>query len=60
MPNTVAYFDISIGGAPAGRIEFELFDDVAPKVSPPPAASTRTSTSVQEWQSRDGRRAGEC
>ncbi len=33
MPNKVAYFDISIGGEPAGRIEFELFDDVVPKVS---------------------------
>lgn len=32
MPNTVCYFDISIGGKPAGRIEFELFDSVAPKV----------------------------
>lgn len=28
MPNTVAYFDISIGGKPAGRVEFDLFDDV--------------------------------
>jgi peptidyl-prolyl isomerase D len=33
MPNTVTYFDITIGGAPAGRITFELFDDVVPKVS---------------------------
>lgn len=33
MPNTVAYFDITIGGAAAGRIEFELFDDVVPKAS---------------------------
>jgi len=32
MPNTVAYFDITIGGQPAGRIEFELFDDIVPKV----------------------------
>lgn len=32
MPNKVAYFDISIAGEPAGRIEFELFDDVVPKV----------------------------
>lgn len=33
MPNTVAYFDITIAGEPAGRIEFELYDSVAPKVS---------------------------
>lgn len=32
MPNTVAYFDITIAGEPAGRIVFELFDDVVPKV----------------------------
>jgi hypothetical protein len=32
MPNTIAYFDITIAAQPAGRIEFELFDDVAPKV----------------------------
>lgn len=35
MPNTVTYFDISIGGKPAGRIEFELFDSIAPKVQLP-------------------------
>lgn len=34
MPNTVTYFDITIGGAPAGRLTFELFDDVVPKVCP--------------------------
>ncbi|KAK1922649.1 cyclophilin-like domain-containing protein [Papiliotrema laurentii] len=33
MPNTVTYFDITIGGAPAGRIIFELFDDVVPKTT---------------------------
>ena len=32
MPNTVTYFDITIGGSPAGRLTFELFDDVVPKV----------------------------
>ncbi|ORY33090.1 cyclophilin-like domain-containing protein [Naematelia encephala] len=31
MPNTIAYFDITIGGAPSGRLVFELFDDVVPK-----------------------------
>ncbi|ODO06081.1 peptidyl-prolyl cis-trans isomerase D [Cryptococcus wingfieldii CBS 7118] len=33
MPNTVTYFDISIGDEPAGRITFELFDDVVPKTA---------------------------
>merc|ERR1712159_144256 len=27
------FFDASIGGKPAGRIEFELFDDVVPKTA---------------------------
>lgn len=31
MSHTICYFDITIGGAPAGRITFELFDDVVPK-----------------------------
>ena len=31
MPNPVVYFDITIGGASAGRLEFELFHDVVPK-----------------------------
>merc|ERR1711861_87769 len=31
MPNPVVFFDMEIGGAPAGRIEFELFSDVTPK-----------------------------
>ncbi|MCY0986080.1 peptidylprolyl isomerase [Nannocystis sp. ILAH1] len=30
MANPRVYFDISIGGAPAGRIVFELFADVVP------------------------------
>ena len=33
MPNTVAYFDITIGGEPAGRLTFDLFDDVVPKTA---------------------------
>lgn len=33
MPNSIVYFDITIGDAPAGRLTFELFDDVVPKVS---------------------------
>jgi len=33
MSNPRVYFDISIGGAPAGRIVFELFADVVPKTA---------------------------
>ena len=33
MPNPVVFFDITIGGRPAGRIQFELFADVAPKTA---------------------------
>jgi peptidyl-prolyl isomerase H (cyclophilin H) len=30
--NPIVFFDISIGGTPAGRIKMELFSDVCPKV----------------------------
>jgi len=33
MPNTVVYFDITIGGEAAGRLTFDLFDDVVPKTA---------------------------
>ena len=33
MANPQVFFDISIGGAPAGRITFELFADVVPKTA---------------------------
>lgn len=33
MANPRVYFDISIGGSPAGRITFELFADVVPKTA---------------------------
>lgn len=33
MPRPKAYFDISIGGVPKGRMVFELYDDVVPKTS---------------------------
>jgi len=33
MANPTVFFDISIGGAPIGRIEFELFADVVPKTA---------------------------
>jgi peptidylprolyl isomerase len=32
MSNPRVYFDISIGGAPAGRVVMELFADKVPKV----------------------------
>lgn len=33
MANPQVYFDISIGGAPVGRVTFELFADVVPKTA---------------------------
>eukprot|EP01111_Echinosteliopsis_oligospora_P018380 TRINITY_DN83_c0_g1_i1.p1 TRINITY_DN83_c0_g1~~TRINITY_DN83_c0_g1_i1.p1 ORF type:complete len:172 (-),score=38.02 TRINITY_DN83_c0_g1_i1:55-570(-) len=33
MSNPKVFFDIAIGGAPAGRIVFELFADVVPKTA---------------------------
>ena len=33
MANPRVFFDITIGGAPAGRIEFELFADSTPKTA---------------------------
>lgn len=33
MANPNVYFDITIGGAPAGRIQFELFADVVPQTA---------------------------
>lgn len=33
MANPQVWFDITIGGAPAGRIVFELFADVVPKTA---------------------------
>ncbi|EPY27829.1 peptidyl-prolyl cis-trans isomerase A (cyclophilin A) [Strigomonas culicis] len=31
--NPKVYFDVTIGGAPAGRVTFELFKDAAPKTA---------------------------
>lgn len=33
MPNPQVFFDMTIGGAPAGRIVFELFADKVPKTA---------------------------
>ena len=33
MANPKVFFDISIGGAPAGRLTFELYADVVPKTA---------------------------
>jgi len=33
MANSKCFFEITIGGAPAGRIEFELRNDVVPKTA---------------------------
>uniref|UniRef100_A0A7S3LJ47 Peptidyl-prolyl cis-trans isomerase n=1 Tax=Aplanochytrium stocchinoi TaxID=215587 RepID=A0A7S3LJ47_9STRA len=33
MPNPIVFFDMTIGGAPAGRIEMELFADVVPRTA---------------------------
>lgn len=33
MSNPKVFFDITIGGVSAGRIEFELFADVVPKTA---------------------------
>jgi hypothetical protein len=33
MSNPIVFFDITIGGQPAGRIKFELFADVCPRTS---------------------------
>ncbi|CAK9038830.1 Peptidyl-prolyl cis-trans isomerase (PPIase) (Cyclophilin) (Cyp) (Cyclosporin A-binding protein) (Rotamase) (allergen Cat r 1) [Durusdinium trenchii] len=33
MPNPIVFFDMSIGGSPAGRIEMELYADACPKTA---------------------------
>ena len=33
MPRPKVYFDIAIDGQPAGRITFELYDDIVPKTA---------------------------
>ncbi|KAF9943890.1 cytochrome P450 monooxygenase 7, partial [Modicella reniformis] len=33
QPNPIVFFDVSIGGRPAGRMKMELFADVVPKTA---------------------------
>eukprot|EP00300_Choanocystis_sp_HF-7_P008664 c16038_g1_i1.p1 GENE.c16038_g1_i1~~c16038_g1_i1.p1 ORF type:complete len:172 (+),score=30.00 c16038_g1_i1:49-564(+) len=33
MPNPIVFFDVEIGGLPAGRIKMELFADMVPKTA---------------------------
>ncbi|TKY67767.1 Peptidyl-prolyl cis-trans isomerase 1 [Spatholobus suberectus] len=33
MPNPKVFFDMTIGGQPAGRVVFELFADVTPRTA---------------------------
>ena len=33
MANPMVFFDMSIGGAPAGRVVFELYADTVPKTA---------------------------
>jgi peptidylprolyl isomerase len=33
MTRSIVYFDVSINGTPAGRIEFELFNDITPRTA---------------------------
>jgi hypothetical protein len=53
MSNPHVFFDITIGGSPAGRIVMELFADQVPKVSTYPAVRVFMSTlSVKKLSSR--------
>ena len=30
---SIVYFDITIGGRPAGRVVFQLYDDIVPRTA---------------------------
>lgn len=56
MSNTIAYFDITIANEPAGRLTFELFDDVVPKVrlfmhlwSPCLLPQQSSTVDIEDW-----------
>lgn len=49
MSNPRVYFDITIGGAPAGRIVMELFADKTPKVSTPLSESSSLLFSARDF-----------
>ncbi len=49
--NPRVYFDITIGGAPAGRVVFELFADVTPKT----AENFRALCTGEKGNSRSGK-----
>eukprot|EP01128_Nolandella_sp_AFSM9_P008422 TRINITY_DN50_c0_g1_i1.p1 TRINITY_DN50_c0_g1~~TRINITY_DN50_c0_g1_i1.p1 ORF type:complete len:173 (-),score=50.70 TRINITY_DN50_c0_g1_i1:230-748(-) len=51
MSNPQVFFDVSIGGAPAGRITFELFADVVPKT----AENFRCLCTGEKGQGRSGK-----
>jgi hypothetical protein len=46
MSNPNVYFDVSIGGAPAGRIVMELFADQVPKVRMSPSMPRHQKLSI--------------
>jgi hypothetical protein len=46
MSNPNVYFDVSIGGAPAGRIVMELFADQVPKVRMSPSTPRHQKLSI--------------
>ena len=48
MANPVVFFDVTIGGAPAGRIEMTLRADVVPKTAEVHARAANTHTHTQD------------
>ena len=48
---STVFFDMQIGGAPAGRIVFELYDDVVPKT----AANFKALCTGEKGMGRSGK-----